>query len=191
MRTRRLLAAKLASFRFAEKGAAAVEFALVLPIMLILYVGANEASVLISMDRKVQLISGAVGDLVARSDRTIAASDINNYVNIAGGIISPYVVDGMVQIVSQVKVVDGVAKVVWSKGYRDQVPVSSLGRVKEDVYPLPDALIDIAEDGFVIVAETRLPYTPLYGLVYKTPVTLYRENFFMPRFGKDIALVGG
>lgn len=189
MTARQFLADKLASFRLAERGSAAVEFALVLPIMLMLYIGANEASVLISMDRKVQLISGAVGDLVARSDKTILGSDITNYVNIAGGIISPYVVEGMVQIVSQVKVVDGVAKVVWSKGYRDQVPVISIGRAKDEVYPLPEAVIDIAKDGFVIVAETGLPYTPLYGIVYKTPVTLYRENFFMPRFGKDIKMV--
>jgi Flp pilus assembly protein TadG len=183
-------AAKLRSFRLAETGAAAVEFALILPVMLLLYVGANEASMLISMDRKVQLISGAVGDLVARTDADISSGELQNYVDIAGGIISPYVVDGMVQIVSQVKVENGKGKVVWSRGFDDQEPDPMLKRADGAEYVLPKAVTDIAEGDHVIVAETRLPYTPLYGIVYTSPVTLYRENFFMPRFGGKIKLDG-
>ncbi|WP_108396032.1 TadE/TadG family type IV pilus assembly protein [Devosia submarina] len=190
MRLAKCFAAKLRSFRIAENGAAAVEFALILPAMLILYVGANEASMLISMDRKVQLISGAVGDLVARTDTDISSGDLQNYVNVAGGIISPYVVDGMVQIVSQVKVENGKAKVVWSRGFDDQEPDPKLDRADGAEYVLPQAVLDIAEGDHVIVAETRLPYTPLYGIVYTSPVTLYRENFFMPRFGGRIRLDG-
>jgi Flp pilus assembly protein TadG len=190
MRLVKCFGARLGSFRLAETGAAAVEFALILPVMLILYVGANEASMLISMDRKVQLISGAVGDLVARTDADISSGDLQNYVDIAGGIISPYVVDGMVQIVSQVKVENGKGKVVWSRGFDDQEPDPTLNRADGAEYVLPKAVTDIAEGNHVIVAETRLPYTPLYGIVYTSPVTLYRENFFMPRFGGKIKLDG-
>jgi Flp pilus assembly protein TadG len=183
-------AAKLESFRIAQTGAAAVEFALILPAMLFLYVGANEASMLISMDRKVQLISGAVGDLVARTDADISSGDLQNYVDVAGGIISPYVVENMVQIVSQVKVENGKGRVVWSRGFDDQEPNPKLNRADGAEYVLPEAVTKIAEGDYVIVAETRLPYTPLYGIVYTSPVTLYRENFFMPRFGGEIKLDG-
>ena len=186
MRPASQLIAKLRRFRAAQAGAAAVEFALILPVMLMLYVGANEASVLISMDRKVQLISGAVGDLVSRSEGEILTADLLDYVKVASGIVSPYVVDGMVQIVTQVKVENGEAEVVWSRGFMNQVPDNALNREDNSSYPLPDSVVAIAEGQFVIVAETRLPYTPLYGIVYTSPINLYRENFFLPRFGGDI-----
>ena len=95
----------------------------------------------------------------------------------------------MVQIVSQVYVDNkGVAKVVWSKGYKNQVAVTSLNRTKCQVYPLPSAMTAIAKEQYVIVAETKLPYTPLYGIVFKTQVNLYRENFYLPRFDGKIDL---
>jgi Flp pilus assembly protein TadG len=184
MRSLRSFVAFLHRFSLAQTGAAAVEFALILPIMLMLYVGANEASVLISMDRKVQYVSGAVGDLVARSEEAISASTLDDYVKVASGLVSPFTATGMEQIVTQVKVSStGEATVDWSRGYKNQVPVSSLNRRKGSTYPLPADVTAIARDQFVIVAETKLPYTPLYGLVYKEPVTLYRENFYLPRFG--------
>jgi Flp pilus assembly protein TadG len=181
---------RIGRFRAAQGGAAAVEFALILPIMLMLYIGANEASVLISMDRKVQMVSGAVGDLVARSEDKITTAAINDYVKVAGGMVWPYTAPGMVQIVTQVKVsTDGKTAIVdWSKGYRDQALDSTLGRAVGSAVKLPDAVLGIAPNQYVIVAETSLPYTPLYGIVYTSAVNLYRENYYLPRFGNRIEL---
>lgn len=189
MRSIKGLVALIRRFGVAQAGVAAVEFALILPIMITLYVGANEASVLISMDRKVQLISGAVGDLVARSEGSISSGTLDDYVKVASGMVSPYTAPDMVQIVSEVYVdPNGVAKVVWSKGYKNQTATASLNRVVGKVYPLPAPVIAIAKGQWVIVAETSLPYTPLYGIVFKTKVNLYRENFYLPRFDGKIDL---
>ena len=54
-----------------ERGVAAVEFALILPFLLLLFLGTIEASSLITVDRRVNVISGTVGDLVARTDPTV------------------------------------------------------------------------------------------------------------------------
>ena len=189
MRSLKGLFAVIRRFGVAQSGIAAVEFALILPIMITLYVGANEASVLISMDRKIQFVSGTVGDLVARSEGSISTAVLDDYVKVASGLVSPYKAPDMVQIVSQVYVDNkGVAKVVWSKGYKNQVAVTSLNRTKCQVYPLPSAMPAIAKEQYVIVAETKLPYTPLYGIVFKTQVNLYRENFYLPRFDGKIDL---
>ena len=189
MRSLKGLFAVIRRFGVAQSGIAAVEFALILPIMITLYVGANEASVLISMDRKIQFVSGTVGDLVARSEGSISTAVLDDYVKVASGLVSPYKAPDMVQIVSQVYVDNkGVAKVVWSKGYKNQVAVTSLNRTKCQVYPLPSAMTAIAKEQYVIVAETKLPYTPLYGIVFKTQVNLYRENFYLPRFDGKIDL---
>lgn len=176
-------------FRAAQSGAAAVEFALILPIMLMLYIGANEASVLITMDRKVQMVSGAVGDLVARSEEEISFATLSDYIKVASGLVSPYAVKDMEQIVTHLVVdANGVAKVDWSRGYKNQVATSTLNRATNSIYKLPAAVSNIAKGRNVIVAETRMPYMPLYGVVYKAPVTLYRENFYLPRFDTPIKL---
>ena len=48
-----------------ERGVSAVEFALLLPLMLTLYLGAVEVSQGIGADRKVTLTARTIGDLVS------------------------------------------------------------------------------------------------------------------------------
>ena len=177
----------LERFGRAEGGVAAVEFALILPVMLLVYIGSVEASALISMDRKVQTISGAVGDLVARSDKEITATTLQDYVRVAGGIMTPHPTGQLQQIVTQVQVLaDGTTSVVWSRGFENLADMSSLAHTPGASYSLPDEIIDIATDQYVIVAETRYPYQPLFGIVFDQAVSLYRENFYLPRFGGSI-----
>ncbi len=52
-----------------RSGTAAVEFAIILPVMLVLYLGAFQASHLIMTKRKVESAAEAVGGIVARSPR--------------------------------------------------------------------------------------------------------------------------
>lgn len=177
----------LERFGRAEGGVAAVEFALILPVMLLVYIGSVEASALISMDRKVQTISGAVGDLVARSDKEITATMLEDYVRVAGGILTPHPTGELQQIVTQVRVLaDGTTSIVWSQGFEHQASAPSLAHTPGAPYDLPDEIIDIAADQYVIVAETRYPYKPLFGIVLDQTISLYRENFYLPRFGGSI-----
>jgi len=180
---------RLRRFKHAEAGVAAVEFAMILPIMLMLYIGMVEGSTLISMDRKVQTVSGAVGDLVARIDGNISASMLNDYVKIASGIMTPYPVDNLEQIVSQVYVNNsGQVTVDWSKRYLGQTPKASGAHASGSSISLPPEILAIAKGQYVIVTEAALSYSPLYGIVFDTAVNLSRENFFMPRFRERIVL---
>jgi Flp pilus assembly protein TadG len=184
-----LLLAKMRLLRFAEAGTAAVEFALVLPIMLMLYIGFIEVSALISVDRKLQSAAGALGDLVARSDSTITAATLTDYFQAASGIMTPHPTEELRQVVTLAKVsADGTtACVEWSRQYFNGV----LGVGPHDVdcnFTLPPAMRNVAKGKFVVVAEGHYDYPPLYGLAFDQTVNLYRENFFMPRFGGSITL---
>ncbi|MGB3336427.1 MAG: TadE/TadG family type IV pilus assembly protein [Devosia sp.] len=188
--TWRRLWGKSRGFRRSEQGSAVVEFALVVPIMLTLYVGSVEATALISMDRKLQSVTGALGDLVARSDKTIRAATLEDYFLAASGIMTPHSTEELRQVVTQVAVdADGDATVVWSREYHDGVVTVGTKYLKDASFDLPDAMADIAEDNFVIVAEGSYAYPPLYGFAFQQTVNLYRENFFMPRFDSSIAIV--
>lgn len=187
MALHRLLAV-LRRLRLAEAGTAAVEFALVLPIMLILYMGSVEVSAVISMDRKLQSVAGSLGDLVARSDTTIPAATLTDYFKAAAGIMTPHSTDGLRQVITQVEVrMDGTTSVSWSRQYQNGT--YSVGpRAVNSSYPLQAAMINVSKGKFVIVAEGYYDYQPFYGVAFNQTINLRRENFFIPRFGGSITL---
>lgn len=172
-----------------DKGVAAVEFALVLPIMLVVYLGTLEASTLITMDRKVQSVAGAVGDLVARAEDQITASLLQDYFRAASGIMTPYSSANVLQVVTAIEVADdGATEVVWTRQYQNGVYSDTTPHTVGGTFPLPAAMSNIARGQMVIAAEASYTYTPLLGMVIEQPINLYRSNFFMPRFGGEIAL---
>ena len=168
---------------------AAVEFALVLPIMLLLYIGSVEASVLISLDRKLQSVAGSLGDLVARWDTTIPSGTLDDYFQAAAGIMTPHSTEGLLQVVTQVQVdEDGTATVVWSRQYLNGTVSVGTEHLEDAPFELPPAMEAVALDNYVIVAESSYTHLPLYGVAFQEPIQLYRENFFMPRFGGSITI---
>lgn len=186
------LLARLRRLALVEDGVAAVEFALILPIMLLVYIGSVEASLAITMDRKVQLVAGALGDLVARSDTTIPAGTLEDYFQAAGGIMTPYPVGNLKQVVTQVLVSEdgSSATVVWSREYNfsDEEVIVGTDHPQDSSFELPAAMRTIAQGGYVIVAESSYEHTPLSGFVFNQPINLYRENFLLPRFGGSITV---
>ena len=186
----RKLLNRLREFRLVEDGVAAVEFAGILPMLLLLYIGSVEASALISMDRRVQQVAGSIGDLVARSDTAITTDILKDYFTAAGGVMTPFPVDGLRQIVTQVLVkADGSgASVVWSKQYLNGAYATGTSYPANSAYTLPAEMRTIAKGSYVIVSEVTYSYLPIYGIVYDKPILLYRQNFFMPRFGGSITV---
>lgn len=189
----------VAQFRLAEAGVAAVEFALIIPVLLLIYVGTIEASALITMDRKVQSISGALGDLVARSEDKLTTSELRDYFRAASGIMTPYTVSQVRQTVTVISVSDtGQTTVEWSQEFfggtlEDGVLVGGTYRPnpnypKGSSYPVPEEMINISKDGTVIAADATYSYLPLYGIVFNEPINLRRSSYFAPRFPGSIKL---
>lgn len=179
---------RLARLWRAERGVAAVEFALVMPVMLLVYLGTLEASSLITMDRKVQSVAGALGDLVARVDQKVTASQLQDYFRAASGIMTPYSPTDVLQVVTAVKVVDGVPEVIWTRQYLNGVYSSTTPHTVGDEYPLPAEMIAISDNRMIIAAEASYSYRPMLGIVLDMPINLYRSSFFIPRFGDDITI---
>lgn len=172
----------IGQFRDDAQAVAAVEFALVVPIMLLLYVGSVEASSLISVDRRVQTIAGAMGDLVSRSNVKVAACDIKDYFQASAAIMAPYSRTPLQQVVSSVFVkADGSTEVKWS-----QPSGGATALVVGKPYPLPAAMTSISLNSYVIVSTASYAYIPMTGIVYNQAVHLRRENFYLPRFGGSI-----
>jgi len=169
------------------RAVAAVEFALILPFMLSLYVGTLELSQIIVVDRRITIIGSTVADLVAQANGSIKKTDLDSYFAAAQTIIAPFSTTGLTQVVSLISVdkTTGATKVVWSRGYN--------GGVEKTVgasYPLPatSEMNKLARGSWLVVSNVNYSYTALLALVFRSAVPYTREDFFVPRFGKVINL---
>ena len=181
------LTALIKRFREETRGIAAVEFALILPLMLLLYIGSLEGGELISADRKVSTVAGTIGDLVARADpasstNNLTLSKLDDYFAAADLIMSPFDDSKLTQRVTCVQVdAGGKTKIMWSEAHNGATTLT-VG----DAYPLPSAMIAISKGDYVIVAEASYAFTPLFGIVFHSALNLYQEYYHLPRFGEYI-----
>ena len=173
-----------------REASAVVEFALILPVMLTMYLGSMELGQAFSVDQRITIIAGTVGDLVARADGSISNATLNSYFQAAQAIVGPFSTTGLKQVVTVVRVDNsGGTTVEWSKGYNGGTPKTA-GVAYPGPNAIPDAMLAISHNSVVVVSEATYPYTPLLGLFFKQPFTLYHQNFYLPRFPGDIACTG-
>jgi Flp pilus assembly protein TadG len=71
-------------------GMAAVEFAMIVPMMAVMFIGAVELSQAIIVDRRVTAIASSTADLVARAESAISQSDITDIMRAGSFIMAPY-----------------------------------------------------------------------------------------------------
>lgn len=172
------------AFTIRVDGVAAVEFALILPLLLTLYLGSVELSSAISVDKRISTVSGSLGDLVARSDGSISTSTLDDYFLAASATMAPYDSTGVRQVVSCLKIDSkGVATVAWSRGYN-----GGKAHTTGAAYTVPDDFKTLALNGYVIVSEAEVLYKPLFGYFFNSAFDLYRQLFYLPRFGGNIQL---
>ncbi len=175
---------RLKRFRRETRAVAAVEFALILPFLLLLYVGSIEASQLIIVDRRVTTVAGTVGDLVARADGSITQAQLTDYFRASQGIFMPFSTTGLRQVITCVYVAaNGTTQVRWSRGYNGGV-----AKTAGQTFALPTEVTTLSRNSYIIVSETSYSYRPMLGIVFPTAIPLYRENFHSPRFGDFIDL---
>src|ERR1700733_6932338 len=79
----------LTRFGKERRGVAALEFAILLPMMLILFLGSVEMSTGVMIKRKVTLTAQALANLSSQFTG-IASSDMTNILNASSDIIVPY-----------------------------------------------------------------------------------------------------
>src|SRR5215831_18683348 len=81
------LSQRLAHLRDDSRGVSSVEFAMLLPLMITLYLGAVEISQGVGIDRKVTLTTRTVADLASQVS-TISDTDMTNLLAASSSVIS-------------------------------------------------------------------------------------------------------
>lgn len=156
-----------------EKGVSAVEFALIAPVMILIYFGCIELSLLMRADRRVTSTASSLGDLTARLV-TATDADMQELYSAAAVIMQPYPAEtARMRITSVVDNGDGITRVGWSDGF-NMAPytVNALITVPAGLVTTP---------GSVIVAEVEFEYESSIGLVLSTSRTLKDVFYLRPR----------
>src|SRR6476661_8642812 len=83
------MAGKLRCFAGDEHAVSAIEFALLLPLMLTMYLGGVEVSQAVSADRKTTLVAHTIGDLVAQASN-VTSADVTNVLNAGSAVAYPF-----------------------------------------------------------------------------------------------------
>lgn len=176
-----------ARFRREEGGMAAVEFAMIVPVMFFLFVGAVEFSQALTVDRRVTQSASSVADLVARVTR-LDTTAVDNLMKVVEQLISPYDVNALTVTVVSVKAEnsggpDPKMTVDWSRNNKTQTPYAR-GSVYSNI---PKGLISVGES--VIVGEATYNYTPLIFNYFIQNAFSMEERFYLkPRQTSCVSL---
>ena len=154
------------SFRRDDRGAAAVEFGVLAPVMLLMLLGTIEGGRAVNADRHFSSAATTAGDLVAREEylgtsSSGAKSNLDSMTDSIEHLMKPYDATRLkIGIISvQASTTDATkTKVVWSYSPSDhQMSVPA----KCSSYALPENLV--GKGGSVIVVEATYDYNPLFG----------------------------
>ena len=85
----------ISKFYQTEQAVASVEFAMILPFMLLLYIGTLEIGRAIEYNKRAGVAAAAMGDLVARADGSISEAEIADFFKAAKVTLTPYPVTNL------------------------------------------------------------------------------------------------
>ena len=161
---------------FDQSGVSAIEFALILPVLLALYISAVEIGNALTISRRAGSIAGAAADLIAQ-DKTTTASGLKDVMKAATNILAPFPEAPLtIKLTSVVADSKNATKVSWSCANKGS------GYAKDSAFGVPAGLTEA--DSSVIVAEVEYKYAPMLDLPeFGSPgaFTMTRKFYAKPR----------
>lgn len=170
----RRLALRLKRFGVAQSGIAAVEFALILPFMCLLYLGGFEVMDEISTRRQVALTASTVAEIVSQYSTISQSQTMPGILAASKSVLTPFAASNAVVIVTCITIDNtGKATVAWSQAQ------NGTGHTVGSTVSLPAAL-DVPNTT-VIWGETSYSYTPLIDYLHFGTKTIYSSIYMLPR----------
>jgi Flp pilus assembly protein TadG len=160
-----------------SRGSAAVEFAVIAPLMLMIFFGTIEVSTGVAVDRKVGIVARTLSDLTSQAN-TITTSQLSGIFAAAAAVLMPYysATDYKAKI-SEIKIdASGIAKIAWGTATPNETPRSA-----GDPTPTLPAGLKIANT-YLIWGEVSYTYRPpiWYNLLggQAQPTFTLADNFY-------------
>jgi Flp pilus assembly protein TadG len=175
------LHARLRRFARDRDGVSAVEFAIVLPVMLTLYLGSVELGEGLSIKFKTTLAARTVTDLASQYV-SIDGPNMQQILGASSKVLSPYATGSTIVILSELTVnSSGKGVVQWS---------CSLNGTPYTTSPAQKLTMpsNLQTSGItVLFGEVTYPYTPSIGYALTGTFNIYQNMYFYPRLSAKIS----
>jgi Flp pilus assembly protein TadG len=172
-----------------SKALAATEFAIIVPLMLVMFFGTVEFSSAVAIDRKVTLIARTLSDLTSQSAGTLTDTNLQNSFTASMSIITPYddtLVNGTI---AQIYIdANSVAKIQWSKSATIAsgatqatltAPPTTLAPGTTVTTMIPSTLL--IPSSYLIFSQVSYVYAATVKYVLKSGITLSDVSYTRPR----------
>lgn len=163
------------------RGAALVEFAFALPILLALYGASIEISDAIACNRKVAVTTRTVADLVAQNTTgSTSASEVDATLNAATQVLQPYKIANAVVTITEVTTDNNYnSKVVWSRAINGVAPAPNTAVTLPAMMRIPGT--------YFLLSSVKYSYQSQLNFGFIGPKTLSGSLYMLPRNTNSIS----
>jgi len=177
-----MLMPRLRGFHKSKDGAAAVEFALLLPVMIALFFGVVETTLALLCRADVSVMASTAADLISQ-ESAATTTDLSNVYAASGTILYPNAGTPTIRLTSVIY--DTVSqsttsgKVDWTCTQAGSGTLTPTSRNHNDTVTLPQALM--TANGSVIIAEVAYSYASPTTQVITGPINMTNNFWTKPR----------
>jgi Flp pilus assembly protein TadG len=171
---------QIRSFGNDAHGTALVEFAITLPILLLLYLGCVQVCEVVSVYRKATTTARALADLTSQNVE-VTNGDIETIMSASSQIMAPYSNSQLQMVITHVSIDNaGVAKVTWSKPSANGAVADTVG----STYSLPSGAG--VNNTSLVIAKVNYRYLARIGGFLETDIPLADTIYMYPRSSTSI-----
>ena len=177
--TRRALARSWLKLRRDDRGVAALEVALLVPVVIIVYAAGFEIAQASTVYRKVTDTTVQLANVTTQYTQ-VAQSDLSTVAAATSQIMSPYPTSSLTTTISEVGTdASNHATVQWSEKYP-----SGTGLAKNSAVTLPTGFA--TPSSYYILVQTTYTYTPTIGSAFVSSIPMTNQIFMVPRGSASI-----
>ncbi len=169
--------------RSCDQGNVVVEFALALPVLLMMLLASAELGRFVLLNQKIDRVAITMSDLVARAE-TISETELDDIFNAAAHVAEPFDLgNGGRVIISSVTNPDGEgATIAWQRaGGGSFIKASDVG-TEGEAADLPEEFA-VREGETAIISEVFFDFEPFLSELVVSPRVIYRRAHHRPRLG--------
>jgi Flp pilus assembly protein TadG len=167
-------------FHRSREGVMATEFALIAPIMIVMYFGVTELSDAFTASSKVTTVASSAADLTAR-ESAVCNAEMDDIFAALTAIMFPYPQNNMQIVISSlIDTGTGTVKVAWSDA------VNTTPRAVNSTVPIPAGLVTNGSGASVIFTEVTYNYSSPAGYLIYGTWPLHDQFYLRPRRAAQI-----
>jgi Flp pilus assembly protein TadG len=168
-------------FAASTRGVAGIEFAMIMPVLAVVFLAAFDGGRAIAVYMKVRAATYAL-DAITNQYSTIHDTDMQAILGATSAILAPYSSASVVVTISQIAISNkGAATVSWSNS------LNGATRAVGSAVTVPTAL-DV-NSTYLVFGEVSYTYTPLFGYFGNGGITFSDNLYVTPRSSASISRI--